>query len=170
MKYLILFLALTGCGATQPHAPTLVIPEKYQYMYNRFLLDAKTHGLDLNIVDLIIEDADLSSELENGSCTHGFNVTPTIKINTNPAAPFFWDGADDTSRENIFYHEMGHCVLERWHDPNDIFVTIGGLITEIPESIMNPYPIDEDTYQYEHDYYLNELFSNATKMILGLQN
>ena len=168
MKYLMLItLLLTNC-APKSHTPILSIPEKYQEIYSRFLDDAKAQGVSLNITDLIIQDADLYSAQENGKCTVTTNETPVISVNNNPNSPFYWDGATDPIRENLLYHELGHCILYRMHDFNMNLINIGGDLTYIPESIMTPYLIDPYTYLQVRDQYIEELFKNKTNIIQGL--
>lgn len=69
----------------------------------------------------------------------------------------FWNNADDIQRRIIFFHELGHCILERSH-LND---TLGNGEWK---SLMRGTPLPEgrnfgiNLRDYRKDYYLNELF------------
>jgi hypothetical protein len=58
---------------------------------------------------------------------------------------------EDADREELIFHEMGHCVLGRAHKS---IKTAEG----IPASIMHPYRISNSVYKEYRDQYLNELF------------
>lgn len=81
-----------------------------------------------------------------------FDLVPTVYIDQND-----WQTTDDESdREALIFHELGHCLLARVHDarmmPGDI---------ETPISIMNPVKLPKGVYAAHHDYYVNELFNPA---------
>lgn len=63
----------------------------------------------------------------------------------------WWDSASDLSKEQLIFHELGHCVLLKKHNTNK-------LPDWCPESIMNPYHIGNYCYGKYRDYYLEELF------------
>lgn len=70
----------------------------------------------------------------------------------------WWDmNEDDLAREQLIFHELGHCILDRGH-VSARRVWIDGE-TRAPVSIMYPY-VFSDIYHYEihHDEYVNELF------------
>ena len=69
-----------------------------------------------------------------------------------------WEDMDDDSREQLLYHELGHCVLNKDHN----FGQKPGLIWSLcPSSIMNPYTFTEgqieNCYIPDHADYLEEL-------------
>ncbi len=66
----------------------------------------------------------------------------------------FWNSVDETQRELLAHHELGHCVLGRPHR-NDLLPS--GEVA----SIMYPVIMSNATYQGNYDYYQNELFTQA---------
>lgn len=66
----------------------------------------------------------------------------------------WWDGAGYDAREQMIFHELGHCVLNRKHE--DSFIIRNA--TTIPKSIMYPVVFGElSIYKDNRDYYINEL-------------
>jgi hypothetical protein len=70
---------------------------------------------------------------------------------------FWWDRASEISRQNLISHELGHCVLGRYHD-----LELEPDLT--PVSIMFPSLVSDGVFQ-EHDRndgsYESELFQTA---------
>ena len=46
-----------------------------------------------------------------GLCTYNVNQPNTIKIDAS-----YWNRANDSRREKIVFHELGHCLLGRTHN------------------------------------------------------
>lgn len=65
----------------------------------------------------------------------------------------FWDEITDAGREELIFHEFGHCILNLGHDST--FVLINGNV--MPKSIMYPYIIGGTVYLDNRGYYLEEL-------------
>lgn len=69
------------------------------------------------------------------------------------------NASNDLALEELVFHELGHCVLNRGH-VGDIRDTDEGI--RIPMSIMYPYVFGRmGFYSTYHDYYINELFHPA---------
>ena len=96
------------------------------------------------IKSLIVEFADLTSPTV-GLCTVRSGKSPFIQIDRT-----FWESASDAAKENLMFHELGHCILIRGHKETKS--------AGIPDSLMFPSLIP---YHYEKDKrpYINELFS-----------
>jgi hypothetical protein len=63
----------------------------------------------------------------------------------------FWDSSTQARREQIIFHELGHCILSRSHTSNKDS-------GEEPLSIMYPTIFDDYHYTLNHSYYIHELF------------
>jgi len=67
-----------------------------------------------------------------------------------------WKEAGVLGREQIIFHELGHCVLNRGHD--DTLTTVGSY-KSAKKSIMNASVFgDSFVYRDNKDYYYTELF------------
>lgn len=64
--------------------------------------------------------------------------------------PTVWIGLTAAEKEALMFHELGHCVLNRDHNP-------ARAEDGRPLSIMHPYLLDHDDYVKHHDYYVQEL-------------
>jgi hypothetical protein len=70
----------------------------------------------------------------------------------------FWAEASEANREELIFHEMGHCDLDRDHQEGEIYWNN----TMIPKTIMHCCGFINDwDYWRDHDYYMKELFSNS---------
>lgn len=66
-----------------------------------------------------------------------------------------WNNSIESAREEIIFHELGHCILGRDHDNN--------MIKEysVPKSIMYPYVFGFAFHEYRQ-YYTSELKNPQT--------
>ena len=63
-----------------------------------------------------------------------------------------WKEMDETHREVLIFHELGHCVLGRYH--------IDYVDGVCPASIMHPLlPVAARCYERNRPYYIQELFT-----------
>jgi hypothetical protein len=79
--------------------------------------------------------------------------------------PSYWNRNTTTNanRKALIYHELGHCILNRGHDPSFILSSFG----RIAKSIMNPYLMYELSMPQLQTYYINELFSRQASIPLS---
>ncbi len=105
------------------------------------------YGAPVEITDLIIKFGPMTNPLERGYCEMGGNKTPTIVIDQS-----YWDQANEGARKSLLLHELGHCVLDRAH-----VSTLTN--TGVPNSVMNPYTIPSNVFDFNEDHYWQELFS-----------
>jgi len=66
-----------------------------------------------------------------------------------------WNNSNEGEREEIIFHELGHCVLGRDHD-NNIIEAYG-----VPKSIMYPY-VFWFAFEQHREYYTSELKNSQT--------
>lgn len=67
-----------------------------------------------------------------------------------------WKETGDLGKEQLIFHELGHCILNREHD--DTLTTVGSY-RSAKKSIMNAYVFgDTFVYRDNKDYYYTELF------------
>jgi hypothetical protein len=78
-----------------------------------------------------------------GVCYMG---TGQIRINQN-----LWRVLNNLSREELIFHELGHCLFNRYHE-NSL------LPNGRPASIMNQYHLGATIYSGNYRYYLEEFF------------
>lgn len=64
----------------------------------------------------------------------------------------YWQDATDMEREQLVFHELGHCILKRMKHKNDEY-------KGIPLSIMGEYAMEPDVYVKYRNEYILELFT-----------
>ena len=138
-KYLLLALLLIGCGRVDP----VVVDPKILPYFNRF-----TQATGLGTDNISGEFTNLNFPVL-GQCTVKDSYR-LIQID-----PTFWANADDSAKEQLVMHELGHAYL-LGHNAN--MVSLNGI--DCPASIMYPYSFgDSICYQNNKNYYYNELHS-----------
>lgn len=101
-------------------------------------------GLSPDVTGLVVEFSDSLPSNVLGSCLMGGK---SVKINRQ-----LWASLNSSSREELIFHELGHCVLNRLHDST--------LVSGLPMSVMYPYHLGS-TYVHPTRYanYQTELYS-----------
>ena len=158
---LFLISLLIGCGSDgYVEAIIYDVPEEVQPYVDQFIAEAKAHGQEIVIDNLIIE---LTTPVENGGqfvcgVTYGEIIGQTqnrIVIDTECLA---WRHSD-RSREILVFHELGHAILFRNHRtdklPNNDFASI---MVGTTWNIDDFYIFDTEKRQY----YIDELFDSST--------
>jgi hypothetical protein len=117
----IYILLLCGTFGVVGCAPKYEVPDDLQPYVDRFAAENKTRGLTLEINDLIISLGEVKSEEAWGECVSGsFQKPPEIRIDRGfwyDEAHLFVDRKNDLDaiRENVLFHELGHCILHEDH-------------------------------------------------------
>lgn len=68
----------------------------------------------------------------------------------------WWINNKNLKREALILHELGHCMLNKWHDDD----TMGEEIFSAPISLMNPTMLSDWDYRNHHIEYLKEFYGN----------
>ena len=79
---------------------------------------------------------------------------PRGKVHVVTVSREFWKKATNLQKEELMYHELGHCVLGKPHKEG--YVLDGGYL--MPASIMKCCGLLGKDYAKYRDYYLWELF------------
>lgn len=137
--FFTLFIILTGCG-TYPYYETQ--KDFFDYV-NRFEQDT---GKKVNI-PIIFTDEDKYA----GVCEYYSNGNRLVRINHK-----YWHQSDDSGKEQLIYHELGHCVLNREHSTKSM--NLKDTHYNIPNSIMYPIAFgDLWYYSFFRNHYIDEL-------------
>lgn len=134
MRYLLLLWLLSGCAARNYD----IDPAFLEYA-NRW---EAIYGVE---VETDIRFADLKDNTV-GLCSGGSKKVITIDAE-------YWNDQTDFGKEELIFHEFGHCLLNLGHD-NSLIMMNG---VQIPKSIMYPYTIGDAVYAPNRDYYREEL-------------
>jgi hypothetical protein len=146
--FLMTSLVLQGCGRRDP---VLDVGEFAPYVADFEKTGAKV-GVSVKVEDLIIKFGDLPNPRERGACEIVGDKTPTITVSKAK-----WAKLDEYERQQLLFHEMGHCVLMQEH--RNCIDKVEG----VAKSMMNAYAIDSYTYAEREKYYLTELFTRAAQ-------
>ena len=160
LPLLSVLLLFTACGSSNdsesaPVPPIAVaVDQKLESYLERFVLYSETAlGRKIPIREVSLQFSDLGFTVEkggiNGRCTRALNGPSLVEIDR-----LFWEVADESRRENLIFHEFGHCLLNRNHlDEVDR--------SGVPKSIMYSYTLSSWLYSSRRNYYITELFQNS---------
>ncbi len=156
-------LALTtfSCDTDTDPIDVYQVPAAIEPFVERFVQEAAARGISLNVTNLVVEIGLLTDEDEDvaGTCTNGGLTTPLIRLDTTKN----WWSNGDMIREEVIFHEFGHCLLGRPHQddvlPNGDFASI--MRTKSP-GLYAFYEFLDVNLSYKRDYYLSELFDEFT--------
>lgn len=112
-------------------------------------LEKKARGMSIQLTDLHYLDfkkKDGKWFRPAGWCFYFENIVGISKT--------YWEKCDPTERRILIFHELGHCLLGRAHEPVDV--------ADPMSSIMEPELIEEDEYLANKQYYDSELFFKET--------
>lgn len=169
MKRLLLIACLSlliGCKKDPPKAaPVYDVPADFQPLVTRFVTEASQRGHSLAITNLIIKYDSTVSASYCAVC-NSLSSDPTVQkiISVNPKVQCYRNSYE---QEALFFHELGHCVLNRPHnnqklpngDPKSIMV-------EGKWDLYTPclYPIGGSCpdNRFKRPYYIDELFDENT--------
>ena len=128
--------------------PITSIDPALQRYVGDFLEVAKQKHVEVSFKNLIIEFGDLEKNTY-GTCSRSVeeDALKTITIDRSR-----FEGLSDPLRENLIFHELGHCVLSRNHNNST-------LLNGEPTSIMNAHLLSETVYSKNSNHYLEELFN-----------
>lgn len=134
-----LYFGMFGCGPSR--VPDFGIFEPY---VKGFIMESEVRsagnidvsGLSIVFIDNVNQFATGYDLTTVGQCDYGMNTIRVLKP--------YWDGAADDTKENLIFHEMGHCVLKLEH-------------TSCP-NIMCPSMLDPAYYELNRTHLLDDLF------------
>lgn len=90
-----------------------------------------------------------------GRCTVWDNGKKLVRIDQG-----YWNSVNSSVKEQLMFHELGHCALGREH--NDDYISFSGLAGLWPKSVMKSSTFSEkeaEVYEDELTHYVNELFN-----------
>lgn len=163
MKSLLLLSLLTLAAC----APKLNVEESFAPYVAQFKKESKVASKPLEIKALTVKMYDekeevLVSEMADETLATCFPATETTEavVTVNPK---FWNNPSysNAAREQVLFHELSHCVLEKEH-VNDTEVMSDGSVLE--KSITNETHLSDDKYTKNHAYYMKEMFGADTSL------
>lgn len=144
----------TATSSPIPTSELYTGPEEVAPFVEKFVADALIQGVDV-LPDM--KNPKLTIQIKSldayGSSTIGLCETGG-GLRRVTFDPDFWNAVDDTQKELLSHHELGHCVLYRGHDSSL-------LSTGKYDSIMYPIIMSSSTYLGNYDHYQEELYSTA---------
>lgn len=135
----------SGCSEKKPARET----GEFESYVQRFEELAKENGHPVEVADIRIAKGEPNPDNDAvlGECNKGSDHPPEIIVDEG-----YWESANETEREILMMHELGHCVLGRTHkdDWNED--------EDRPDSLMSTFNLNDHLYDDHYEEYIAELF------------
>ncbi len=160
-RFLIFLGALTaiifsaGCGTGVRGADQE--QGEFRSYVDRFEKESLEHGRDLKgLAHTVPVQFGETKPTDFAVCRVSVFGEPTIDVNKAK-----WGLIDEVTKEQVIYHELGHCILHREHDASVVSLHSNDLDSgvNVPKSVMNPYLVPVSAYQAHRSLYVSELFA-----------
>lgn len=174
MRYLFTVFIISlffACETVIEPEPIRVIPDQMKVFVDRFVLEAEKRGFFLDVSELSFEfehpiDGGTTQNPIVGSCSR-LERLKLIKIDTLNS---LWLLSGHLGREEIIFHELGHCLLNREHIDDkfssDDFVSIMRSVGQLQYGDINNFTslfLNPTGWKaHKRDYYIEELFNENT--------
>ena len=147
LSVVILLITPIGCATVPPEYKYNEYLENFAPYVGKFRIKAYTYNRTKLMSDVIIYFGEVQKSTNDGYVTVAMcDYKGNIIINKKE-----WNQRSTIKQENVIFHEMGHCVLNRDH-------TQGLFEDDCPKSIMYPSLMTDWCYLKRYDYYMKELF------------
>ena len=160
-----LLILLAACSGKEAPEPVYQVPGEVEPYIQQFITEARLRGKEMAITNLVVTFGPTVSSDVCGACLPGSadpNGQVRIVLSNDP---YCWQELTPEDREELVFHELGHCVLGRIAHRNDrlpngdyasLMNGIGtGLYTRCVYDIGGGNDCDR---RYRRQYYLDELF------------
>lgn len=153
MKF-VLFLLLIGCGKNglldvlyKKGSPK---KKKSDQAFIKYINKFNSYSYKKSEVPIVFDEIKGNSV---GVCTKWSNGYREIGIDKE-----YWHSISEGQKEQLIFHELGHCVLDKDHNNNTIIFS--GVIC--PTSVMRSYAFNSyeinNCYNYDYNHYIKDLF------------
>lgn len=78
------------------------------------MVEAHKRNLDLDVTSITISKADMLPP-RMGGCVRWRGVYGNIVYGEITLNAAYWDRMNENTKEEVIWHELGHCVLDREH-------------------------------------------------------
>jgi hypothetical protein len=121
---------------------------QFHLLINKFKQEAQNRGVTVDLSRQKITFENLNYELAH--CYYGIEYFKFIRINRKT-----WYNLTTEEKEATFFHELGHCVLNRIEHLDSLNED------GCPKSLMHRSHTMKDCYFKSRSIYLDELFKNG---------
>jgi hypothetical protein len=145
-KLALLAVALCSCATINVNP---YIAPNFRPLVETFLEEGAARNVYVSTGNLTVVFGDVKDNDADptvGVCSTFSDGAERIMIDRE-----FWDSSDNYGREELLFHELGHCLLKRDH--------CNLYVNRRPVSIMNEYTGSSIYYEINRNTFIDELFS-----------
>lgn len=122
MRFLLLLVAISGCGCMDTTSGPSIHPELRGYVED-FLIDCDGYGADLS--DLAaLRYVDFAEQMEGSDVGICWIIRSKVLQRTWATAIEVERMENETMQRALMYHELGHCILNLDHRPDTMMAAV----------------------------------------------
>lgn len=159
---LTILVLLSSCMKTTHVQQVRAVDTSFIAYLNEFKAQANSRGVNVDDEHIVVLFGNVKWNGKNvvASCSYDYKG-PTVTVDANE-----WNNVNDLYREEILFHELGHCLLGLDHDNGKedwINYNTGKQLQDwtVPRSIMNAVILDGGLYQENRQVFLDGLFLSS---------
>lgn len=161
--YLFSFsIFISACSPEPVAVSNINVNEAFEPFVESFVKEGAKRGYEIDFSDTGLSIVFGNTPNASASCTEiAGHDSGSHQIIVNKDA---WQTLNDSLRERLIFHELGHCELNRVHR-NDKFddgswksIMRGDPLSDADEKLPIPY------FGFRRDYYINELFNDGVSL------
>lgn len=163
-----LLLLLAACSGKEAPEPVYQVPAEVAPYVERFTAEARLRGKEIAIRNLIVTFGPTRDDDVCGTCLPGSRDPDGQVRIVLSNVPYCWKELSAEAREELVFHELGHCVLGRLTHrtdrlPNGDYASLmHGSSTGLYDVCVYDIGGDDCDKRYRRRYYLDELFDENT--------
>lgn len=161
VSLLVLLSLITSCGVAKNQKHTQHLEGTKQYAVSASVFKSYITSFEeeaaknlsepgFKVGDIPINFGDTTKDEFDGVCNTYSDGTKEILIKKS-----WWESTDNTQREIMIFHELGHCRLGRDHDEE---ILTSSSNKTYKASMMNPVIPHSEIYKERRSAYLTELY------------
>lgn len=169
LALMILTLA-TACGPRiEPQRQAGSVDSTLNQYLETFVSRARDNGVSLDTYSLSMSFSESMPQATSGGTVIGYCQRSSQSQNVVIKGSY-WNGASVSDREQLVFHELGHCLLGLSHNDTTEVAPVWNVpnmsASGVPSSIMNTFHFGSGLYSGNRETYIKRLFTGASPVPL----
>lgn len=169
--FLALFIMtlMTSCGPKPIERQSGSIDLTLNQYLETFVSRARDNGVSLDTYSLSMSFSESMPQSTSGGFAIGY-CQRSVNSQNVVIKESYWNSASVSDREQLVFHELGHCLLGLSHNDTTEVSPVWNIpnmsASGVPSSIMNTFHFGSGLYSGNRETYIKRLFSGASSMPL----
>lgn len=173
MIFLVLFLLIltSACGVQNKESASQgSIDSRAEKYVETFVSYGTKLGSSLDTYSLTVSFSESMPQSTNGGQVIGYCQRYSNGQKTVVLKESYWNSASVSDREQLIFHELGHCLLGLTHNDTvesaPLWSNTNYQANNVPSSIMNTFHFGSTLYSGNRNEYMTRLFTGHASSLL----